>query len=288
MNIKLPNPNYNIYIYQKIDVYLVKDLATMLSPELIEYRYSGEWLILDIVFEYSGGKMFQDVTLVRKEMGKDRDEMANPEKMEAKPDTKDQKNENPLTEKPSENITNKPNEAYKVDEVYTVQDINGKKFIITIKKISENGTDVVAEVRDIDYVAKQSNPEGIDGVTKTEEAPKQPETIPAQPKVVEQYTITIENPQSDNDKKITGTITFKKIGPKTSAIGALNGLPNPFTNPTSGLPVQNNTGSLTYKSEEYSIKDSERSILVERTISSLTSMIENEYGVTVKLIATAK
>ena len=102
-------------------------------------------------------------------------------------------------------------------------------------------------------------------------------------KGVKNYPVLI-----DNDKKITGTITFKKIGPKTSAIGALNGLPNPFTNPTSGLPVQNNTGSLTYKSEEDSIKDSERSILVERTISSLTSMIENEYGVTVKLIATAK
>ena len=290
MDIRLPNPNYNIYMYQKIDVYLVKDRPTMFSPEPIEYRYSGEWLILDIVFEFSGGKMFQDVTLVRKEMGKDPQEI-NDTKVETKPETKDQKNENPLTETPSENITNKPNEVYKVDEIYTVQDINGKKYIITIKKISENGTDVVAELRDIDYVLKQSNPEGISGVTKNEETPPEtipPETIPPEPKVIEQYTITVENPLTDNDKKIVGTITFKKTGPKTGAIGALNGLPNPFNNPTTGLPVQNNTGSLTYKSEELLIKDSERSILVEKAISSLQDMIKSVYGVAIKLIATAK
>ena len=288
MNIKLPNPNYNIYMYQKIDVYLVKEMATMLSPELIEYRYSGEWLILDIVFEFSEGKMFQNVTLVRKEMGKDRDEMANPDKLEVKPDTKDQKNENPLTEKPSENITNKPNEAYKVDEVYTVQDRDGKKFIITIKKISENGTDVVAEVRDIEYVAKQSNPEGIDGVTKTEEAPQPPEAIPPDNKSTDQYTIAVENAVSDNAKKITGTITFKKTGPKTGSIGTINGLPNPFTNPTTGLPVKNNTGSLTYKSEEFLYNSSDIPILVNKTIYSLEQMITFEYGVEVKLIATKK
>jgi hypothetical protein len=288
MNIILPNPNYNIYMYQKIDVYIVKEGATILSPELIEYRYSGEWLILDIVFEYSGGKMFQDVTLVRKEMGKNRDEMANPDKLEAKPDTKDQKNENPLTEKPSENITNKPNEVYKVDEVYTVQDINGKKFIITIKKISENGTEVVAEVRDIDYIAKQSNPEGIDGVTKTEEAPQSPEAIPPDNKSTDQYTIAVENAVSDNDKKVTGTITLKKTGPKTGATGTLNGLPNPFTNPTTGLPVQNNTGSLTYKTEDLLIHPSELSILVNKTIISLEQMITSQYGVEVKLIAKSK
>jgi len=170
MDIKLPNPNFNIYKYQKIDVTLVKEVATVGSSEIIEWRYSGEWLISEIAYDYSNGKLSQDVKLVRKEMGKNPEEIKdttnNPQ---VKPETKDQKNENPITGTASETIINKPNMAYKVDETYTVQDTNGKKYIITIKKLSENGTDVVAELKDIDYVLKQivTNPDSISGVTQS-------------------------------------------------------------------------------------------------------------------------
>lgn len=170
MDIKLPNPNFNIYKYQKIDVSLVKEAATLGSEEIVEWRYSGEWLISEIAYDYSNGKLSQEVKLVRKEMGKNPDEIKdtanNPQ---VKPETKDQKNENPIIGTASETITNKPNLVYKVDEEYTVQDTNGKKYIITIKKLSENGTDVVAELKDIDYVLKQTvtNPDSISGVTQS-------------------------------------------------------------------------------------------------------------------------
>jgi hypothetical protein len=177
MDIRLPNPNFNIYKYQKIDVTIVKEAASLGSDETIEWRYSGEWLILDIVFDYSNGKLSQEVKLVRKEMGKNPDEIKN-DKMEPKPDTKNEVNENPILGTASETITNKPNQVYKVDETYTVQDLNGKKYVITIKKVSENGTDVVGEIRDIDYILKQTvtNPDSISGVTKTEVPVVEPTT----------------------------------------------------------------------------------------------------------------
>ena len=164
MDIRLPNPNFNIYKYQKIDVSIIKEAASLGSNEIVEWRYSGEWLILDIVFDYSNGKLSQEVKLIRKEMGKNPDEIKN-DKMLPKPETKSEVNENPILGTASETITNKPNQVYKVDETYTVQDLNGKKYVITIKKISENGTDVVGEIRDIDYVVKQND--NISGVTQS-------------------------------------------------------------------------------------------------------------------------
>ena len=157
MDIKLPNTNYNIYKYQKIDVIIVKEAATLGSNEIIEWRYSGEWLIMDIVFDYSNGKLSQEVKLTRKEMGKNPEEIKNDtSKPQTKPETKDEKNENPILGTASETITNKPNGVYKVGETYTVKDLNGKKYVITIKNISDNGIDVVGELRDIDYVLKQT------------------------------------------------------------------------------------------------------------------------------------
>ena len=168
MDIRMPNPNFNIYKYQKVDVMLVKELATVASAETVEWRYSGEWLISEIVYEVSGGKLYQDVKLVRKELGKNPEEMNNPEKAPVKPEAKDPKNENPIVGTASETIVNKPNNAYKVDEVYTVQDANGKRYILTIKKLSENGIEVVADVKDIDYVPK-TNEDTIKGVTQSSE-----------------------------------------------------------------------------------------------------------------------
>jgi len=170
MDIKLPNTNYNIYKYQKIDVIIVKEAATLGSNEIIEWRYSGEWLIMDIVFDYSNGKLSQEVKLTRKEMGKNPEEIKNDtSKPQTKPETKDEKNENPILGTASETITNKPNGVYKVGETYTVKDLNGKKYVITIKNISDNGIDVVGELRDIDYVLKQTttNPDSISGVTQS-------------------------------------------------------------------------------------------------------------------------
>ena len=168
MEIKLPNPNFCLYKYQKVLVSVIKDAATPASPELMQWRWSGEWLISDIRYTFIGGKLDQQVTLVRKEMGKNPEEMK--EKPSNKPEAKTEKNENPIVGTASSTITNKPNEAYAVGEEYTVQDASGKKYVVKILSLSENGNDVKAELRDIDYVAKQTatNPDTISGVTQSD------------------------------------------------------------------------------------------------------------------------
>jgi len=171
MDIKLPNPNFNVYKYQKVLVTVIKEAATVTSEEMIEWRYSGEWLILDIAYEYSGGKLSQEIKLIRKEMGKNPEEIRNPEKKQAPVESKDPKNENPIVGTASETITNKPNGKYKAGDVFTVQDANGVRYVMTISKLSENGTDVIATLKDPNAVPNQvvTGPDTITGVTQSTE-----------------------------------------------------------------------------------------------------------------------
>ncbi len=51
------------------------------------------------------------------------------------------------------------------------------------------------------------------------------------------YKLTINNPKSDTEKRISGTIEFKRYGPYSYGVGNLYNLPNPFTNPLSGTVI---------------------------------------------------
>ena len=283
LDISLPNPNFNLYRFQKIQLFLIKEAATVSAPETIQWRYSGEWLIASIKFVFLNGALTQEVTLARKEMGKNPDEIKEGTNNGTK-ETKDQKNENPIVGTASATITNNPNSKYKAGDVLTVQDSEGKRYVLTISKLSENGTDVVASLK---YPGTNPNtavtgPETIAGVTQstilaatTSESASELE-----------YSIAVENAQSETEKKISGTIIFKKTGLRYSTIGILNGLPNPFNNISTGLPVANNTGSLSYASQELVLKDSELYILVDQTIYALQEMVADKYGVRIKLSAT--
>ena len=283
LDISLPNPNFNLYRFQKIQLFLIKEAATVSAPETIQWRYSGEWLIASIKFVFINGALSQEITLARKEMGKNPDEIKQGTNNGTK-ETKDQKNENPIVGTASTTITNNPNSKYKAGDVLTVQDSEGKRYVLTISKLSENGTDVVASLK---YPGTNPNtsvtgPETIAGVTQS--------TIlaaTASESASElEYSIAVENAQSETEKKISGTIIFKKTGLRYSTIGILNGLPNPFNNISTGLPVANNTGSLSYASQELVLKDSELYILVDQTIYALQEMVADKYGVRIKLSAT--
>lgn len=167
MDIKLPNPNLNIYKYMKINANVIKDGATPTQPERVQWRWSGDWLISDIKYEFIGGRLNQNVTLVRKEMGKDPAEMRE-DNTAAKPEAKEEKNENPIAGSQSSAVA-KPNDAFKPGEEYTVQDQAGYKYIVKINSLLENGNEVKAEIRDIDYVypTPVSNPDSIAGVTQS-------------------------------------------------------------------------------------------------------------------------
>jgi hypothetical protein len=84
----------------------------------------------------------QEIKLVRKELGKNLDEMNENLVKENKKDTK-QENENPVPQEA------RPNAAYKVGEIYTVQDKSGKKYELTVKSLSEDGKEVSANIKEI-------------------------------------------------------------------------------------------------------------------------------------------
>jgi hypothetical protein len=146
LEISMPNPNFNLYKFQKINVQITNPTTTPANTEEINFRYSGDYIILDITYLWMGGKLSQKVKLVRKEMGKKPDEMTDPKPLEKKKEVKEI-NENPVGATPSVVL---PNSIYTPGESYVVKDKDGKKYIVTIKSLSEDGKEVLADVKQID------------------------------------------------------------------------------------------------------------------------------------------
>ena len=144
LEISMPNPNYNLYKFMKVNIQITNPSTTPVNDEKINFRYSGEYIILDITYIWMKGKLSQKVKLVRKEMGKKPDEMTNPAPVEKKKEVKEI-NENPST--PSVVL---PNSVYTPGESYNVKDKDGRKYIVTIKSLSVDGKEVLADIKQID------------------------------------------------------------------------------------------------------------------------------------------
>lgn len=67
IKLTLPNPNYNLYRFQKVVVLITNNGATPTS-KLKNERISGDWFIIEIKFIYSGGSYNQEVTLIKREL----------------------------------------------------------------------------------------------------------------------------------------------------------------------------------------------------------------------------
>ena len=96
-------------------------------------------------------------------------------------------------------------------------------------------------------------------------------------------TITVKDPKSDNDKKITGLIKFvesKGLETLLSSNSTLTGLPNPWTNPSTNIVVPNNTGEITYNTLP---KQATRQALIDETLNSLQNILISTYGINVIL-----
>ncbi len=76
MEITMGLPNYNVYKYQKIRIFL-SNQATTPSAKIKNERLSGEWLIVDIKYIYSQGKFNQIIKLVKRELELSEEELAN-------------------------------------------------------------------------------------------------------------------------------------------------------------------------------------------------------------------
>ena len=76
VKLQLPNPNFNLYRFQKINV-IISNHTQKFAKELINYRLSGAWLITDISFIFTNGQFKQEVTLVKRELGLSPEEVKN-------------------------------------------------------------------------------------------------------------------------------------------------------------------------------------------------------------------
>lgn len=94
------------------------------------------------------------------------------------------------------------------------------------------------------------------------------------------YTLSVINPLSDIEKKISGKITFIEAGKYIIPNSTLNGLPNPWTNPKTKVVVPNNTGIIKFSGGK---STSSKNSLATDAILALQNIIEGTYGLTIYL-----
>lgn len=158
VDMELPNANFNLYKFMKIQINFINDKPTISNDELISSRLTGEWMIIDISYKWSNGKMRQNIKASKKELGKTVDEINNSSVQDKKPEVNSDNNENPEPIKNNDDVTTPPyrvmlnpaNTLYKVGETYLVENKSGKRYNLTIIELMDNGTDIRAEVKNIE------------------------------------------------------------------------------------------------------------------------------------------
>lgn len=105
IDIELPNPNFNLYKFQKIFISFINASPTP-SSGLIQERLKGDWMLIDVVFVFSGGKMKQMVKAIKRELSLSDDER----QLTPPPGKKEQGeiNSNPSTEPSPADTTQNP------------------------------------------------------------------------------------------------------------------------------------------------------------------------------------
>lgn len=94
------------------------------------------------------------------------------------------------------------------------------------------------------------------------------------------YTLSVINPLSDIEKKISGKIVFIESGNYIIPNSTLNGLPNPWTNPKTKVVVPNNTGTITFNGGK---STTSKNNLATDAILALQNIIEGTYGLAIYL-----
>jgi hypothetical protein len=140
----LPNPNFNLYKFQKIDVHFFNSVQTIQNDTYTNERISGEWLIIDIRYEWKRGSLKQVLTISRKELNKKKEELDST----TRPRENNNDNNNEINENPMDS-TEAPNSIYQVGDTYNIKGEDGKLYNIIVEKVSENGTDIVAKIKEL-------------------------------------------------------------------------------------------------------------------------------------------
>jgi hypothetical protein len=142
IDMTLPQPNFNLYLYQKIKIEFINQKQTVTNIKLIDERLTGDWMIVDISFTWANGSLYQKIKAVRKELGKTEDEISRQKVAPNSEVNNSEINENPT---PEEQIL--PNQIYKVGYVYKLQDTKGIKYSYLITSLSEDGNSVTGNLK---------------------------------------------------------------------------------------------------------------------------------------------
>jgi hypothetical protein len=148
VDVTLSNPNFCLYKYMRVTIDIINPSATP-TEDSMNYRYSGKYIISNISYSFRRGSLKQELSLVRSELGKTKQEMEDPTPVAKKPEEK-QINDNPVV--PGTTASTPPilpNSVYVIGEVLTVQDSAGVKYKLTVKQLLENGTEVVGNLEQI-------------------------------------------------------------------------------------------------------------------------------------------
>jgi putative chitinase len=159
VDIEMEAANFNFYKFQKIRILFVNAAGTVTDPDITQQRISGDWMIIEITYNWSGGKLKQNLVCVRKELEKT-DEEKSEQTTKAEPEKKsDEKNE--------EVKVVPPNSEFEPGETYTVKDKGGKIYTVTIEKLLENGNEVqgytIEEVKEEPPAPTPPGGSGTDG-----------------------------------------------------------------------------------------------------------------------------
>jgi hypothetical protein len=178
VNAVLPNANWNLYKFMKIGVDLINPSSTPTNPSIRDHRYSGYYIIADIEYLWNGNNMFQQLRLVRKELGKTPEEIRNDPPFIRPPEVK----ENNFNPTGTSSIVPAPNEVYNVGQTYLVQDKSGKLYNLFVTSLLENGIEVTGTLKDSPIGLSSSTTSNL--TTITEPTPTQTTPTETTPSVV--------------------------------------------------------------------------------------------------------
>lgn len=158
LTVEVPNLNFSLYLYQKVKVLIVnQEPATETNKETVQWRKSGDYIISEINFNWNGTSLKQELKLIRKELGKNPEEINEGTPPTAPKDVKDPKQENPAP--PSDPVVKvAPNSVYVVSDVYTVENSDGNRFLLTVTNVLANGTDITAKISQINAKSGLTTP----------------------------------------------------------------------------------------------------------------------------------
>lgn len=139
LDVDLPQPNYNLYKYQKVFMEFINQKRTISDRKIMDNRYTGGYIITNNRYKFKDGSLTQKLTIVRKELGKTYQEISTHKTIE-KNDGNSERNENPI-ENPD------PNSNYRIGDIYKVENEKQEEYELIIIDVLSDGITVIGDLK---------------------------------------------------------------------------------------------------------------------------------------------